>query len=108
MGYGFFEACIVYGFYEKDQTKIICGDFLEDHELYRYCKYTNKGGCYGFVYGTACKSIEEIDAIDKTKVDKIFELVSKKGEYVSPKLMLVLRGHLDTSAYDEYYPEVIV
>jgi len=104
MGYGFFEPCIVYGFYEKEQNKIICWDFLEEHELHRYIKYTNKGGCFGFVYGISCNSIEEMNTIDKTNVDKVFELLSKKDEYVPPKLMLALRGNLDTSGYSEYYP----
>jgi len=86
MGYGFFEPCIVYGFYEKDQNEIICWDFLEEHEVDRYIKYTNKGGCFGFVYGISCNSIEEMNTIDKTNVDKVFELLSEKDEYVPPKL----------------------
>ena len=104
MGYGFFEPCIVYGFYEKIQNEIICWDFLEEHEIYRHIKYTNKGGCFGFVYGISCDSIEEMNTIDKTNVDKAFELLSKKDEYFAPKLMLALRGDLDTSEYSEYYP----
>jgi hypothetical protein len=45
-----------------------------------------------------------MNTIDKTNVDKVFELLSKKDEYVPPKLMLALRGNLDTSWYSEYYP----
>ena len=39
MGYGFFEPRIVYGFVEIDQTKLICRDFLEEHEInFRCCR----------------------------------------------------------------------
>jgi len=105
MGYGFFEPCIVYGFYEKNQTKIICSDFIEKHNLERYALYTNKGECFNFVYGKSCKSIEDMNTIDTAHVYKIFEMVSKKSEYVSPSFLLALSGNLITTGYNQYDPE---
>lgn len=105
MGYGFFEPRIVYGFVEIDQTKLICRDFLEEYELNLYCQYTNKGGCFGFIYGISCNSLEEIITLDKEKVDNVFKLLTekRKDSYVAPKIMLGLIGDMDTSEHDEYW-----
>ena len=104
MGYGFFEPCIVYGFYEKTQTKLISYNFLEKYDLERYALYTNKGECFNFVYGKSCKSIEDMNTIDTAHVYKIFDLVSKKGDFVGPKFMLALSGNLHNRC-EEYDPE---
>ena len=105
MGYGFFEPRIIYGFVEIDQTKLICRDFLEEHELDLYCQYTNKGGCYGFIYGISCCSVEQITTLDKEKVDNVFKILTetRKDSYVAPKIMLGLIGDMDTSEHDEYW-----
>lgn len=107
MGYGFFEPGIVYGFYEENQTKLLCQEFLEKYDLEKYALYTNKGECFGIIYGKSCKSIEDMNTIDKIKVDKVFDIVSKKGKFVydAPKIMLALSGHINTSGYDKYDPE---
>lgn len=104
MGYGYYEPRVVYGFYEEDQTKLISGDFLEEHDIELYFRYANKGGGFGFIYGISC-SLEETSKIDKAKVDKVFELVSDKGKYVyvAPKFMLGLIGDHNTD-YDRYDP----
>lgn len=104
MGYGFYEPRIVYGFYEKNQTKLISYDFLEKYDIERYALYTNKGSCFGFIYGKSCESIENMGTIDTVHVDTIFDYVSKYGEYVTPRFMLALSGNL-TSEYGEYNPE---
>lgn len=105
MGYGFFEPRIVYGFFEIDQTKLICRDFLEEHELDLYCQYTNKGGCFGLIYGISCSSLEEISTLDKEKVDNVFRILNekRKDSYIAPKLMLGLTGDMETSEHDEYW-----
>ena len=104
MGYGYYEPRVVYGFYEDDQTKLISGDFLEEHDIELYFRYANKGGGFGFIYGISC-SLEEMSKIDKAKVDKAFELVSDKGKYVyvAQKFMLGLIGDRNTD-YDRYDP----
>ena len=104
MGYGFLEPCIVYGFYETQQTKILCPAFLEAHKLERYALFAHKGKCFGYIYGKSCKTIEDIHAMDTTTVDNVFAFVSTKGNYVSPKCMLALRGDLTHSDYDTYTP----
>ena len=102
MGYRFFEPCIVYGFHETQQTKILCSEFLEKHDIERYALFTHNGKCFGILYGKSCKSIEDMNEIDTSTVDSVFALVSKRGEYNAPKIMLALRGHLTLSEYDTY------
>jgi hypothetical protein len=105
MGYAFFAPQIVYGFFEIDQSKLICRDFLDEYELNLYCKYTNKGECFDFIYGISCDSLEEISTLDKEKVDNVFRILNekRKDSYVAPKLMLGLTGNMVTSHYDEYW-----
>ena len=107
MGYAFFAPQIVYGFVEIDQSKLICRDFLDEYELNLYCKYTNKGECFDFIYGISCDSLEEISTLekDKEKVDNVFRILNekRKDSYVAPKLMLGLTGNMETSHYDEYW-----
>jgi hypothetical protein len=109
MGYAFFAPQIVYGFVEIDESKLICRDFLDEYELNLYCQYTNKGFCFGFIYGISCNSLEEISTLekDKEKVDNVFRILSekRKDSYVAPKLMLALTGDMDTSEHDEYWIE---
>ena len=105
MGYAFFAPQIVYGFVEIDQSKLICRDFLDEYELNLYCKYTNKGECFDFIYGISCDSLEEISTLNKEKVDNVFRILNekRKDSYVAPKLMLGLTGNMVTSHYDEYW-----
>jgi len=104
MGYAFFEPRIVYGFVEIDESKLICRDFLDEYELSLYCKYTNKGDCFGFIYGISCNSLEEINTLDKEKVDKVFRILNekRKDSYIAPKFMLGLTGDMNTYGHDEY------
>ena len=107
MGYGFFEPRVVYGFFEENQTELICSSFLEEHNLERYALYTNKGSSFGFVYGKSCNKLEYINTIDKIIVEKVFEIVSKIGKhvYVAPNFVLALSGNgIDNSEYGEYDP----
>jgi len=105
MGYAFFAPQIVYGFVEIDQSKLICRDFLDEYELNLYCKYTNKGCCFDFIYGISCDSLEEISTLEKEKVDNVFRILNekRKDSYVAPKFMLALTGNMDTSEHDEYW-----
>jgi len=105
MGYAFFAPQIVYGFVEIDQSKLICRDFLDEYELNLYCKYTNKGECFDFIYGISCDSLEEISTLEKEKVDNVFRILNekRKDSYVAPKFMLALTGNMDTSEHDEYW-----
>jgi hypothetical protein len=105
MGWGFYAPCIVYGFREKDGDRIIDYDFLGKYDLERYALYTNKGMCYGFVYGKSCPSLETMDTIDKSLVDTAFANASKYGEYVAPTYILALHGNIVISGYIEYNPE---
>ena len=71
----------------------------------RYALFTNKGACYDFIYGKSCASLEDMKSIDTSVVDKVFEIVSKYGEYNPPKFMLALHGNLGISDTLEYNPE---
>jgi len=42
MGWGYYAPCIVYGFNEKNQEKILSYDFLGNYDLERYGLFTNK------------------------------------------------------------------
>jgi hypothetical protein len=107
MGYAFFAPQIVFCFVDIDQSKLICRDFLDEYELNLYCKYTNKGECFDFIYGISCDSLEEISTLEKEKVDNVFRILNekRKDSYVAPKLMLGLTGNMETSHYDEYWIE---
>ena len=105
MGWGFYAPCIVYGFREKDQTRILSYDFLGKYDLERYALFTNKGGCYDFVYGKSCVKLEEISTIDKSLVDIAFQNASKYGEYTEPAFMLALHGNISVGECVEYNPE---
>jgi len=105
MGWGYYAPCIVYGFNEKNQEKILSYDFLGKYDLERYALFTNKGACYDFIYGKSCASLEDMKSIDTSIVDKVFEIVSKYGEYNPPKFMLALHGNLGISDTLEYNPK---
>ena len=113
MGWGNHEPLIVYGFMSEKiadnpwtgETEIvICDEWLDDHDIYYYPMVANKGTCFGFVYGLACGSLETMDTIDKTTVDKAFQIITEKNlneKYVKPKFVLALGG---SSSVNEQWP----
>ena len=104
MGWGHYRPRLVYGFYEENREEIVDSSCLEQYGLDLYCEYTNKGHCFGFVYGLSCSSMEEVSNIDRVIVDRAYESFQKKTtkKYVKPHLMLALTGDMITDMYVEY------
>ena len=114
MGWGHHEPCIVYGFIDKmiadnswnSNEEVISYHWLKDHDICYYPMVMNKGGCFGFVYGLECDSLEEMESIDKSKVDIAFQIIStkcKNRKYVKPKFMLALGGSDSVNAFWPVY-----
>lgn len=104
MGWGFYAPCIVYGFREKVQNRILSYDFLGKYDLERYALFANKGECYDFIYGKSCEKLDAISTIDLTLVDIAFQNASKYGEFTEPAYMLALHGNM-SGEFEEYNPE---
>ena len=105
MGWGYYAPCIVYGFQEKQQEKIMSYDFLEKYDIERYALRTNKGECHGFIYGKSCETLETMESIDKNIVVRAFEIASQYCECTATTFLLALHGNLHVPEQSQYNPE---
>jgi hypothetical protein len=101
MGYGHYKPVIVYGIFEPNEEKILNFDL---YGLDLYCEFTNKGGCFGFVYGLSCCSLHDTEKINKSRVDNAFVALSTQypDTFKPATMMLALSGDMNTGDCQEY------
>jgi hypothetical protein len=101
----------VYGFTEKSRIgAVLDPNFVRKLGLGMFsCISKQNGrdmvGYYDIVYGLLCHSIESMNEIDKATVDKVFESLSRSGDYTVPIVRSLLGEDCDLADYEMYIPE---
>jgi hypothetical protein len=104
MGYGWYDAVIVYGVEEPDEGMMITHEFLGRYGLRQFATSVHKHTACSFVYGEVV-SLKEYKSgapfSAKASVDKFAE---EFGFHRPPKFHLAVSGDYQT-CQDEYEPE---
>jgi hypothetical protein len=94
----------VYGFTENSRITILDPNFLRRLGLGMFTCHVGRSS-YDIVYGLLCHSIVRMNENDKATVDKVFERLSKSGDYTAPAFWPLLGEDCDLADFEFYIPE---